>query len=49
MGINEQIKQAKSLNELRMLAAERQPMASERTLRRRARLVKQMTVKLTSK
>ena len=46
MGINEQIKQANNETELRMLAAVRQEMASPKTLRRRAKLVKQQLKKL---
>lgn len=45
MGVNEQIKAAKSLDEVKTLAAQHQPMASEKTLRRRQRLVKKAVMR----
>ncbi len=41
MGINEQIKTAATKAEVTRLASTLQPMASQKTLRRRKRLVKQ--------
>lgn len=46
MGINEQIKQAATVADIRRLAATEQQMASRKTLRKRTRLCKQRLAQL---
>jgi hypothetical protein len=46
MGVNERIKFATTFGEVALLAAQSQPTASAKTLRRRAKLVRQKAKEL---